>query len=162
MFTVAWSLLYIRSSKKNSVERKWIGELVFWRERVCFLHYFTNSAAEALSYCLNSNVTFIVLYFTDGHFPCLNTISSLSMYLTFFLAKRDIANRKRRSSGSQRKILEVALVTDEITSQRYPEYKDISTVMLILGNIVSKYSWFTWLKVLSLPPLSPIWNNENI
>lgn len=36
------------------------------------------------------------------------------------------------------KILEVALMTDEVTSKRYSEYMNISTFMLILGNIVSK------------------------
>lgn len=51
------------------------------------------------------------------------------------------------------KILEVALMTDEVTSERYPEYKNISTFMLILGNIVSKCMFLVlFSRVLLLKP----------
>ncbi|XP_068689559.1 A disintegrin and metalloproteinase with thrombospondin motifs 16-like, partial [Montipora foliosa] len=48
-----------------------------------------------------------------------------------------INSKVKRSSSLPNKILEVALVTDEITSKRYSQTMNISTALLVLGNIVA-------------------------
>lgn len=57
----------------------------------------------------------------------------------FCLAKQISEKRTYQSTERRDKILEAAMVTDEITSLAYPEYNDTATVMLIIGNIVSAH-----------------------
>ena len=68
-------------------------------------------------------------------------ITELPTFLT--AAKRRSLTKTVRSIGSSNKYLEVALVTDEITSEKYGESK-IATIMLIIGNIVRQSLVFNY------------------
>ena len=76
----------------------------------------------------------------DSNFqPRLEYFSFPLFINVFCLAKQISEKRTNRSTERRDKILEVAMVTDEITSLAYPEYNDTATVMLIIGNIVSTH-----------------------
>ena len=76
----------------------------------------------------------------DNNFqPRLEYFSFLLFINVFCLAKQISEKRAYQSTEKRDKILEAAMVTDEITSLAYPEYNDTATVMLIIGNIVSTH-----------------------
>lgn len=76
----------------------------------------------------------------DSNFQPRLEYFSFPLFINVFCLAKQISEKRTYPSTERRdKILEVAMVTDEITSLAYPEYNDTATVMLIIGNIVSTH-----------------------